>query len=72
MRRWLGPASFLLAAAAPAGAATIVILPAPGSMSQPRVYSDGSRDDSIYVCTAPSETSNGRCIQKGGNPPRRH
>jgi hypothetical protein len=62
----------LVTLAAPAGAATVVILPAPGSMSQPRIYSDGSSDDSIYICTAPGESGRGRCSVQKGSAPRRH
>jgi hypothetical protein len=56
---------------APAAAATVVILPAPGSMSQPRIYSDGSDDEAIYVCTTLGDLRSGRCsVQRGV--PRRH
>jgi hypothetical protein len=73
MQRLAAPACFVLAtlATAPATAATVVILPSPGSMSQPRIYSDGSGDSSIYVCSALSDLRSGRCsVQRGS--PRRH
>ena len=43
-----------MAVAGPAGAATIVLLPSPGSMSAPRIVSDGTDSKDVYVCTAPS------------------
>ena len=75
MRRFAGPACIALAviamAAAPAGAATIVLLPSPGSMSQPRIFSDGSSDASVYVCRTTSDLRSGRCSLEKRAPPRR-
>lgn len=75
MRCWVGSASLFLAVAlvAPAEAATIVLLPPAGSMSQPRIFSDGAADDWVYVCSSPSDLRNGRCsVQKGSTPRRGH
>ena len=75
MRSFAGPACIALAviamAAAPAGAATIVLLPSPGSMSQPRIFSDGSSDASVYVCRTTSDLRSGRCSLEKRAPPRR-
>ena len=46
-------------------AATVILLPAPGSMSAPRIVDDGGKNKAVYVCTAPSELGSGRCtLQK--------
>jgi hypothetical protein len=55
----------------PAAAATIVILPSSGSMGQPRIFSDGSRDASVYVCSSPSDLRSGRCSLQKPAAPRR-
>jgi hypothetical protein len=47
--------------AAPAAAATIVMLPAPGSMDGPRVFVGDGDPDEIYVCSFPTEPGGGRC-----------
>ena len=61
-----------IGAAGPAGAATIVLLPSPGSMSAPRSVSDGTDSKDIYVCTAPSELHGQRCrLQRSAAPHRR-
>jgi hypothetical protein len=71
MRMMVRAASALLTAAAvtaPIQAATIVILPGPGSLSQPRIFSDGTSDASIYVCSTPNDLRSGRCsIQRKGS-----
>jgi hypothetical protein len=47
--------------AAPAGAATIVMLPAPGSMEGPRIFVGDGDPSEIYVCSFPTELGGGRC-----------
>lgn len=47
--------------AVPAGAATIVMLPAPGSMEGPRVFVGDGDPDEIYVCSFPTEPGGGHC-----------
>jgi hypothetical protein len=54
-----------VAASAPVCAATFVILPSAGSMSPPRIVSDGRKSGDVYVCTAASDIRGGRCsLQK--------
>ena len=73
MRAWIGSAVLMGAvlAAAPAGAATFVLLPPAGSMNSPRILSDGNGDDLVYVCTSASDTRNGRCSLQKSAPSRR-
>ena len=54
-------AACALLAAAPAGAATIVMMPAPASMDGPRIYVGDGDPNHIYVCTSPTEPGGGRC-----------
>jgi hypothetical protein len=74
MRVWMRSAIFVGAAfaAMPACAATFVLLPPAGSMSSPRILSDGNGDDLVYVCTSASDIRKGRCsLQKNSQPRRR-
>ncbi len=48
-------------AATPAAAATIVVLPAPGSMAAPLVFVGEGDPDDIYVCSLPTEPGGGHC-----------
>ncbi|MDB5672348.1 MAG: hypothetical protein JWO25_3307 [Alphaproteobacteria bacterium] len=74
MRIWLAPAGLALAIAAPVPvcAATFVLLPSPGSMSPPRIVSDSSGSDDVYVCSAPSDLHGRRCSLQRSAPARRH
>jgi hypothetical protein len=58
-------------AAAPAGAATIVVLPSPGSMGSPLVFVGAGDPDDIYVCSLPTEPGGGRCSFHHARPRRR-
>jgi hypothetical protein len=58
-------------AAAPAGAATIVVLPLPGSMASPRVFLGEGDPDEVYVCTLPTEPGGGHCSLHHARPRRR-
>ena len=64
--------SAIFAVAAPAGAATIVLLPSPGTKSAPRIVSDGTDSKDVYVCTAPSELHSPRCSLQRSGAPHRH
>ena len=64
MRRILGSAvaaAAMLAFAAPANAATIVILPEPGSMAAPRIYDVSGNPNDVYVCASMTHLASGAC-----------
>jgi hypothetical protein len=65
-------AAIFLLAAGPAGAATVVLMPAPSSMERPRVFIGAGDPDDIYVCTSPTEPGGGRCSLHRAHPRPRH
>jgi hypothetical protein len=64
-------------AAAPlgaAGAATIVLLPEPGSMSAPTIIVDprAARNDPVLVCGSMAQLTAGACTLRSQTAPRRN